>query len=123
MGKTEKNVQKARENKGLLEFDVLVRVHDVQPHTEKYGIPYSDVGRAKDLGYLNDMSENNVYYDWKPLSQNFSFGVIDVSHYTFDEKYAYAHLSKDGAASYSLPKYLFERMGERKQILVGKRLS
>lgn len=119
MGKTIKNKYELKNN--VYKFNVLVRVHG-KTHTEIYSIPKSDLSRAKDLGYFNGTGKNEVYYDWKPLNKDKDFkgGLISVDKYTFDDKYVYAHA---GDQKYSLPKYLFSRLGEKNQILVGKRES
>lgn|GEM_PF-1902848 len=122
MGKTVKSIIK-KPVSGTYKFSVLVRVHG-KAHTEIYEIKENDYNKAKDLGYFDEHGKNEVYYDWKPSigsGKSVVGGVKEVEAYSFDEKYAYAHVTS--GETYSLPKYLFDKIGEKKNILVGRRVK
>lgn len=117
MGKSYKREIKQKEDAKHY-FNVLVRVHGKNPHTETYSMKKSHVGYAKQLGHL---SENSQYLDWKPLGGKFfEGGIFEVSRFTNDNKYVYAYIGNSENPSFSLPKYLFKGSHDNK-ILVGYR--
>jgi hypothetical protein len=119
MGKTHKRENKEKIKGDKYFFNVLVREHGKNPHTETYSIKSDKVASAKKLGFL---SEKNQYLDWKPLKEkDFEGGLFNVSKVTRDEKYVYAHINGSKEPSFSLPEYLYKENRYDDVIMVGRR--
>lgn len=120
MGKFHKARVKIVPESNKFFFDVCVRIHGKNPHTETYSINIWDVEKAQELGYFNSDFVNTVYLDWKPLftTGDISGGIKKVDKYKFDDKYVYAYTKHN---IYSLPKYLFKDVKNKKYILFGER--
>lgn len=101
-------------------FEVVVAIHGKTPHTETYSIQQGQLDQAINLGYFDTSASTQTYLDWKPLNNltNLTGGIKEVNKYSYDEKYAYAHTAE---RTYSLPRYLFDRVGERDHIFFGRR--
>ena len=124
MGKTYKKNYKSIRKKNLYSnmyyFNVLVRVHGKNPHTELYSIRKKELSYAEKLGYLK---EGDTYLDWKPLRdvKTFKGGIHKVKRYSFDEKYVYAYTDNSSIPNFSLPKYLYNKLPNKDYILVARR--
>jgi hypothetical protein len=100
-------------------FKVRVNIHG-RRHTEYYSIKKDELQKVKELNLMEFDKEYKDYLDWKPLDggKGLHGGIFKVNRYTFDEKYVYAHTRKK---TFSLPKYLFDRLENKEYILFGLR--